>query len=202
MDSITGPGKYGISSGKMQNSLAKTNGSGFSVPAGVSADIVRGGGTLLDVVSYLRDPTSAAYKKAAKLNKKAINFENTQLAAKGKEAFAIGQRGAIAEQDVADKAISRAIAVAAASGGGASDPTVMQIIGNLASEGKTNALSALYEGQSTEVAYQNEILANQYAAKADMAGAKWKAKATRKANWDAAFGSLLSNGSTFLEKYG
>lgn len=169
---------------------------------GFTADMAHGGGTLLDVVSYLRDPTVAAFKKAGKYNKKAIDFENAQLEARGKEDFAIGQRAYLAEKAVTDKAISRAVAVAAASGGGASDPTVMKLIGNLASEGKTNALSALYEGESSQVAYENQILANKYNAKADTAGHKFKSKSLRQANMDAAFGSLLSGVATFAEKYG
>lgn len=200
MDSITSKAT-GHQAAISQASKGSSSG-GFSLPPGLSADIAHGGGTLLDIVSYLTDPTASAYKKSAKLNKKASAFENAQLAAKGKEAFAIGQRGAIAEKDAADKAISRAVAVAAASGGGANDPTVQGIIGNLASEGNTNALSALYEGQSTQAAYENEIISNKYGAKAYGAGAKFKASATNKANLDAALGSLLSGGSTFLEKYG
>lgn len=169
---------------------------------GFTADLAHGGGTLLDVVSYLRDPTSKAYKKAGKYDKKAVDFENAQLEARGKEDYAIGQRAYLAEQDVAEKAISRAVAVAAGSGGGASDPTVMKIIGDLASEGKTNALSALYEGESSQVAYENEILANKYNSKVNTAGYNYKAKANRMANWDAAGGSLLSGIATFAEKYG
>lgn len=185
----------------VRNQQAKKSNSYWTSP-GFTADLAHGAGTLLDVWSYLNDPTAAAYKKAGKYSKNAMNFENTQLAAKAKEAFAIGQRAYLAEADATTKAISRATAVAAASGGGASDPGVMSIIGRLASEGNTNALSALYEGQSTDVAYQNEILANKYNAKADMAGYKFKSGAYRQANWDAAAGSLLSGIATFAEKYG
>lgn len=201
MDLITGPGKYGINSGKMQSTSSPSS-KGWNFNPGQAANIAHAGGTLLDVVSYLRDPTSKAYRKAGKYAKQGADFENAQLKAKGQEALAIGQRGQMAEQDATNKAISRAIAVAAGSGGGASDPTVMSIIGNLASEGNTNALSALYSGQSEQVAYENEILANTFNAKATSAGYKYKAKATSQANWDNAFGSLLDGASTFLEKYG
>jgi murein L,D-transpeptidase YcbB/YkuD len=169
---------------------------------GFGADLAHGGGTVLDAVSYLTDKTGSAYKKAAKYGKASTKFENAQLDAKGKEAFASAQRGALAEQKTADLAISRAVAVAAGSGGSATDPTVMDIIGNLASEGKTNALSALYEGQSTQAAYQNEILANNHNSKTNTAGYNFKGKAYDRANLDSAFGTLLSGGSTFLQKYG
>jgi hypothetical protein len=169
---------------------------------GFTADLAHGSGTVLDIFAYLNDPTSKAYKAAGKYGKKAADFENAQLAAKGKEAFAIGQRAYLAEKQATDKALSRAVAVAAASGGGASDPGVMDIIGKLASEGNTNALSALYEGQSTQVAYQNEILANNYNADAAAAGYKFKGNAWGGANWDSAVGTLLSGIATFAEKYG
>jgi hypothetical protein len=42
---------------------------------------------------------------------------------------------------------SRALALAAASGGGASSPTVLNIIANLAKEGSYNAARALYAGE-------------------------------------------------------
>lgn len=173
----------------------------FNTP-GFTADLAHGGGTLLDIYSYLNDPTASAYKKAGKYVKQGAKFENIQLAAKGKEAFASAQRGALAESKAADLAISRAVAVSAASGGGASDPGVMNIIGNLASEGKTNALSALFEGQSTDVAYQNEILANNYNAKTAAAGYKFQGGSYRMADYDGAAGSLLSGIATFAEKYG
>lgn len=198
MDTV---GKYGVASGKMQNKAA-TSGSSWTVPHGLSADIARGSGTLLDVVSYLRDPTSKAYKRAGKYAKQSADFENAQLEARGKEDFAIGQRAALAEQDTATQAISRAVAVAAASGGSATDPTVLKIIGDLASEGNTNALSALYEGESSQVAYENEIMANKFNAKADVAGYRFQGKAYKRANYDKAFGALLSGVTPFLEKYG
>lgn len=169
---------------------------------GFTADLAHGGGTLLDIFSYLRDGTGSAYKNAGKYAKQSAAFENSQFAARGKEAFAIGQRGALAEKKQADLAISRAVAVAAATGGSASDPTVAKVVGNLASEGNTNAMSALFEGQSTQTSYQNEIIANNFNAKANAAGYKFKGSAYNMANYDAAAGSLLSGIATFAEKYG
>jgi hypothetical protein len=67
---------------------------------------------------------------------------------------AIGQRQA--EEDVRQSKIvqSRAQAVAAASGADASDPTVVNTIGDIAKEGEYRALSSLYEGDSQARAYR------------------------------------------------
>lgn len=60
---------------------------------------------------------------------------------------AASQRQAGEERRQADLAASRALAVAAASGGGVSDPTVVNILANTRGEGAYRAQVALYEGE-------------------------------------------------------
>lgn len=60
---------------------------------------------------------------------------------------AASQRHAIEERRQADLAASRALAVAAASGGGVSDPTIVQTLSNIRGEGALRASIALYEGE-------------------------------------------------------
>lgn len=56
------------------------------------------------------------------------------------------QRVAIQERRKARNLMSRARAVAAASGAGASDPTVNTIMADIETQGEVNALNALYSG--------------------------------------------------------
>jgi len=61
---------------------------------------------------------------------------------------AISQRAAAEEQRQAEFIQSRALAVAAASGGGASDPTVVNLIADLEEEGLRKALNQMATGET------------------------------------------------------
>lgn len=64
------------------------------------------------------------------------------------QAIAISQRQAGEERRQANYEASRALAVAAASGGGVSDPTIVRLIANVKGEGAYRASVALYEGET------------------------------------------------------
>lgn len=68
------------------------------------------------------------------------------LERQAREREAASQREAITRAKQTDVAASRAQAVAAASGGGATDPTVLDIVGDIEQQGAYNQASALYEG--------------------------------------------------------
>lgn len=71
------------------------------------------------------------------------------------EAQAVSQREAIQRSKEAKLLISRQQAVAAASGGGAADPTVLKLMGDTAKQGQFNVASALYEGDATAAGLQD-----------------------------------------------
>ena len=62
--------------------------------------------------------------------------------------LASAQRDMLEERRKAEYLSSRALAVAAASGGGAADPTVARLISDIQGEGALRAAIALYEGES------------------------------------------------------
>lgn len=64
------------------------------------------------------------------------------------EERAASQREAMVRAKEARLMMSRQQAVAAASGGGATDPTVLDIMGDTAQQGEFNTQSALYEGEA------------------------------------------------------
>ena len=82
--------------------------------------------------------------KAANSNAK---FQARQMEQQAGQERASSQREAIAERRQSAIIQSNAQASAAASGGGATDPTVLNITGNIAKEGEYNALSALFQGE-------------------------------------------------------
>lgn len=119
----------------------------------------------------------------------AAEFRAQQLEVNAGQQTAAAQRAALDERRRARFAQSRALAVAAVSGGG-SDPTVVDIIGELAGEGEYRAMTDLYQGE--EAARQLRMGA---------AGARFQG-AVGKQNYDsAAVGSLLRGGMSLFSKY-
>jgi hypothetical protein len=110
-----------------------------------------------------------------------------QIRQEGNDAAGAAQRAAIGEEERAKIVASRALAVAAASGGGASDPTVVNMIARIASEGAYRKSVALYRGQADA---QNA----QY--KAELTEHEGKAARTRA--YVNAAGSLFSAGTTLM----
>lgn len=62
--------------------------------------------------------------------------------------IALAQQRAKEERRQSDMMASRALAVAAASGGGVSDPTIMRLLANVRGEGVYRSNVALYEGEA------------------------------------------------------
>ena len=104
---------------------------------------------------------------------------------------AAAQRTAIQSRREAQYALSRGQALAAASGAGATDPTVVNVLGQIKGEGEYHALTALYEGGtaggnalSASTAVMNE------------------GRAARQAGYLKGITTLFSGGTTLATKYG
>ena len=100
---------------------------------------------------------------------------------------AVGHREAAEEQRNAKLAYSRALAVAAASGGGVDDPTVVKLFADLQAEGDYRVLSRLFVAEE-------EALGIQYSAEA----ARREGKARKRAHQLTA----LATAASFAETYG
>jgi hypothetical protein len=77
----------------------------------------------------------------------AAQFEAEQLEQQAGQSIAASQRTALEERRKADLVASRALALAGASGAGASDGNVVKIIADLKGEGSYRATVALYRGE-------------------------------------------------------
>lgn len=122
---------------------------------------------------------------------KAAKAEARQLETQAGLERATSQRQAMEERRQARLLNSRALAVAAASGGGADDPSIVNLMSDIDGEGAYRALAALYEGET------------------EAQGMEAQAKARRKEGKNAkiagfinAGSSLLGAGSSMMEKYG
>lgn len=169
---------------------------------GVGADFAHGAGTIIGAAGALRKGwgDKGAYDAAAKNTLAENQYENKIYKQNAQNAKGAAQRSAIEQDRQAKLAISRAVAVAAGSGAGASDPTVNKLVGDIAARGEYNALSALYSGDSEAQYYQNVMAANKYNAESNAAAYRYKGAAS--SGWDEAMGTILSGGSSFLKKYG
>src|SRR4051812_27274883 len=78
-------------------------------------------------------------REAGARRKAAAEFEANTLEVQAGQQIAAAQRDMIDVQRVGRLAQSRAVALAAASGGGASAPTITRLVGNMAKETSYNA---------------------------------------------------------------
>ena len=129
---------------------------------------------------------------------------------------AASQRQAMEQQRQKRLVQSRGQAVAAASGGGALDPGVLDIMGDIEDQGNYNALVALYEGESSARNYENQANLSRWqgvnalnASKTEAWGsrqqgalARAEGKAKKKQAYIGALGSALGGASSLYSKYG
>ena len=134
--------------------------------------------------------TAAAYQQS--------NAQKTQLEAvaraREEEAnaeAAESQRAAIIERRKARNLMSRARAVSAASGAGASDPTVVNQLADIETQGELNALNAMYSGNTAARGYRRGA-----------AIARNEADATQTAGYLGAASTALDGANSWYDKYG
>lgn len=84
---------------------------------------------------------------AGRAAKRSADDEAAQLDRRASNTRASAQRAAAEEERNARLVASRGQAVAAASGAGAGDPTVVNLMADILGEGRYRALTALYEGE-------------------------------------------------------
>lgn len=121
-----------------------------------AADAALAGSSILPSLSTIGTAASlggtvlsaSAAAQNADYQQKVAQSESDALAAKANEDAAAGQRAAITQNRKTDIVLSRARALSAASGAGATDPTELTTEGDIAQQGSYNALSSLYEGQN------------------------------------------------------
>lgn len=121
----------------------------------------------------------------------AANFEAAQMTQQAGQERAASQRRASEQRRQAGLVNSAVRSRAAASGAGATDPTVLDIEGDNAATGEYNALSALYEGEERARGLEMNAGARRY-----------EGQQARQASLFKAGSTLLSSGSSLFSKYG
>lgn len=128
----------------------------------------------------------------------ARQFEAEQLRANAGQEIAAAQRAGMEEERQARLLQSRQIALAAASGAGASDPSVIQMISRTAKEGSYRAAVALYGGAEKARAMRMAAAGKDYEATVALEGGEQKAEAYEIAGAT----ELMKGGSSLFAKYG
>jgi hypothetical protein len=172
------------------------------VPMMVVGSLVSAGGTIAGgkaQESYGRAQEGAADYAAQTADNTAMILEKNA----GQERAA-SQRAAAEDRRRARLAGSRALAVAASSGGGASDINVTDAIADLAGEGEYRALTSLYSGEQSArnleaAAYdkRNEAIGKRY--EGDLYA--WEGRQARKASNVRAISTLIGGATGIAGKY-
>lgn len=121
---------------------------------------------------------------------KELRGEAAQLEQQAGQDRASSQRAAIEQKRQARLLQSAALARGAATGGG-DDPTLVNILADIAGEGELRALTALYEGEE-------EARSKQLQAQARLR----EAKNVKRASRISAAGQILGAGATLYSRYG
>jgi hypothetical protein len=129
--------------------------------------------------------------RAGKTEDKRAKIEARQMEAQAKEEFAASQRAGFEQERQGALKASRMLALAAASGGGASDPTIVNLMANLAGETQYRKSVELYEGgeRAKDLRYQGQVR-------------RYEGKEAKRAGKLGAFTTLLSGGTSLYSKYG
>lgn len=153
-------------------------------------------GTVLSVAGQMQ--ASKAAKKQAESQKQAADYEAAQMNQLAGQTQAASQRAAMNERRRAGMIASRGLAVAGASGGGASDPTVVNLLADIEGEGAFRAATALYQGEDKARQYRMGATGKEFEGAVALQGGQARASAYQL----SAFGSTLQGAGSLYGKYG
>jgi len=154
-----------------------------------------------------------AYDYAAATTRQQSNYIAAQEEARAGQERAAAQRGAMEERRKGRFVSSRAQAVAAASGGGALDPTIVDIGAAIAGEGEYRAMTALYQGEESARGLEGQAALRRYAGNTEAGLLQYQGRAAAAAGVakrNAAFmsaggtiaGAVGKDGGSLFDKYG
>lgn len=138
--------------------------------------------TIAAVVGAVSSVAGGAVSAAGSLQqgraaKEAADTEALQLEMKGREEFAAAQRDAFAKRKEGTLANSRLQALAAASGGGADDPTIIKLMSGISTDAEYNAQTELYGGKSRRAGLFDAASNRRREGQASLLGSRYRAGA-------------------------
>src|SRR3990167_11221449 len=118
-------------------------------------DVTKLGGAfapLLKSAAYWKQ--GSAVKELGEAKGRAKDYEASLMRVRGGQEFAASQREMLNEKKKT-KLVQSALQARAAAQGGASDPSVVKMAGDIAAEGKYRQMTALYKGQDIQNYLEN-----------------------------------------------
>ena len=143
------------------------------------------------------DQAADAARVQGEARRVAAQFQADQLRDYAGQSVASAQRGAIEEKRKATLLASRAVAVAAASGG-AADPGVLSTLARISSEGAYRASVSLYRGEEEARRARLAAAGKEYEGAMAVIGGEQAAASYE----TAGMGALLKGGASLFAKYG
>lgn len=169
-----------------------------------AAPILQVGGTILSAYQQRQAGNEAAKAsfQAAANDRAMAEFEALQQERYAGEARQEAELQAAEQQRSARRLASNALAAAAASGAGARDPSVVNIMAEIVGEGNYRAQVALYEGEKEA---RNRLLAataRRMGAESSAAARIGEGRAQSKAGSLAATSTIIRGVGSWAERYG
>lgn len=125
-------------------------------------------------------------------------FEAVEAERRAGASIAISQRQASEERRQANLVASRALAVAASSGGGVNDPTMIRVIANARGEGAVRAANALYEGEARARQLRTEAAMGRLTSTEGLINAA----GIQEGHALASMGTIAKEGASLYSRYG
>lgn len=151
------------------------------------------------------DQAAQGARLAAERTATAKRFEAAQLRVNAGQEIAASQFSAHEQERQGRLVASRQLALAAASGGGASAPTVVSLIARTQKESSLRAAMSIYQGEDHARALRMQAAGREYEASAAIAGGEESAQAYETkagAYRTAGVAPLLAAGGSLFSKYG
>lgn len=141
---------------------------------------------------------ASAAKRAGEQQQVEKNYEAQQLDQQAGQEQASSQRAAYEQERQSRLIASRAIAVAGASGGGVTDPTITNIISDLQGEGAYRAAVQIYRGDDNARSLRMGGTAKRYEGDIAAQGGSEKASAYQMSG----FGALAKGAGSIYDRFG
>ena len=164
-------------------------------PLTATAAALSVGGSAVSAMGTLAGGKAAM--QAGQYAQQSHEFTARQQGQAAKEARAVGQRSAFEKRREGDLLDSKLQARAAASGGGATDPTVLDLSGDIAQRSEYDALFEMYKGENKARGLQDAALASRMSGQA----ALFEGEAKRKASYLSAAGTLIGSAGSAFGKF-
>ena len=173
--------------------------------SGIEIAVIAGiaGSTLLGVAGQAQQAQAASITaKTAKAQQAIADRQAEFMVRQAGQEQAVAQRTAIDEQRQGRLISSRAQAIAAASGAGALDPTIVNILGDIDTEAEIRALTALYEGDERASGLRYDAALTRQAGLVTAQTGRAQANMQRNQAILGAAGTLLEGGTSLAGRFG